>query len=371
MERGLTGRRVLLVDPREGYGSDRTWCGWSVVAHPFDADVSHRWRRWRVRAPTGSWILRQAPGLHYHRLPSDAFYRRVLARLEPHPDVELRLGVGVSQVRPGLDHVEVETSAGVLRADLVFDSRPPDLPPEAEAGERVTLLQHFEGWTVRTERDAFDPSTVTLMDFAMPQDRGIHFLYVLPFGPRHALVEPTWFGTDRLAPEDYRGALVDAVEGRLGIRGYTVVDREAGSIPMTTRSFDRQPHPRLVRIGLAGGLAKPSTGYAFQRIQSDSATLAERLLAGGLPSAPEPRPRRAAFQDRVFLSYLARAPRQAPDALVDLFRYVPPTTLARFLSDIATLPEVLRVMRHMPPVALTLETLRSVPIWLRPRVALA
>ena len=47
VERGLGGRRLLLVDPRTEYGRDRTWCFWNVVEHPFEDLVTKRWSRWR------------------------------------------------------------------------------------------------------------------------------------------------------------------------------------------------------------------------------------------------------------------------------------------------------------------------------------
>ena len=32
----LRARDVVLIDPREEYGRDRTWCFWNVVDHPFE-----------------------------------------------------------------------------------------------------------------------------------------------------------------------------------------------------------------------------------------------------------------------------------------------------------------------------------------------
>src|SRR5690606_16025772 len=124
----------------------------------------------------------------YQHLPADAFYQRCLERLEGR--AELRLGVQAGRIRERGGGVEIETSAGPIEARVVFDSR----PSPSEAAGHITLLQHFEGWHVRVERPAFDPSVATLMDFAAPQDLAIHFLYVLPYSPTEALVEATFFG---------------------------------------------------------------------------------------------------------------------------------------------------------------------------------
>ena len=39
----------------------------------------------------------------------------------------------------------------------------------------------------------FDAETVTLMDFDVPQEQGLHFMYVLPFSANEALVDRLTF----------------------------------------------------------------------------------------------------------------------------------------------------------------------------------
>ena len=41
--------RIVVVEPRTAYRRDRTWCYWRFVDHPFQAAVTRRWHRWRVR----------------------------------------------------------------------------------------------------------------------------------------------------------------------------------------------------------------------------------------------------------------------------------------------------------------------------------
>lgn len=356
--RGISGRRLLLLDPRTSYENDRTFCFWNVRPHPFEDLASHRWPRWRVRGP-GADVVRSAPGLAYLHLPAEKFYRRALERLDT-AGVELRLGAEVRAVLDEGDHVRVETDAGPLRASLAFDSRP--TAPRTRPGE-VTLLQHFEGWHVRLEEPRFDPAVATLMDLA-PEREAVQFTYVLPYSEREALVEATWFGGRPLGEDGYRPYLERYLRETLGVRGWAVLRRERGVIPMSTAEPEARPSPRVYRIGLAGGLAKPSTGYAFQAIQRFSRELAARLDAQ-LPDPPAPRSWRAATLDRIFLSYLARYPERGAEVFTALFARVEPALLVRFLSDEASGPECLRVMAALPFAPFTLETLRSARLWLR------
>lgn len=357
VERGVD-RSIVLLDPRTSYERDRTWCFFTGRPHPFEALASHRWARWRVR--DGRWIERSAPSITYQHLPADAFYQRCLARLEGR--AELRLGVQAGALRERRGGVEIETSAGPIEARVVFDSRP--MSRRAGAGE-VTLLQHFEGWHVRVERPAFDPLVATLMDFAVPQDHAIHFVYVLPYSPTEALVEATWFGGAVLDDGGYRQAIERYLRTELRLDRWAIVRRERGVIPMSTADTPIRVSERIYRIGLPGGMAKPSTGYAFQAIQRFSAELAERLAGDMLPEPPAPRDWRARSLDAIFLSYLSRYPERAPATFATLFEKVDPALLVRFLSDDASPADCLRVMSALPLAPFTLETFRATRLWLR------
>jgi lycopene beta-cyclase len=359
VERGIE-QRIVLLEPRRSYARDRTFCFWSGQRHPFEGLASHRWPRWRVRA-SGPWIVRGARGVTYEHLPADAFYAHALDRLESASRVELRLGVKAQELHEDGGGVDIETDCGRVRAGIVFDSRP---ARRHERGE-ITLLQHFEGWHVRVDRDVFDPDTATLMDFAVPRDYGIHFFYVLPYGAREALVEATWFGSRVLGDDTYRAALERYLKETLGLGEWDVIHRERGVIPMSTAAPPIRMGRRTYRIGLAGGMAKPSTGYAFRSIQRFSAEMAARLARNPRPEPPSPRAWRARALDRIFLSYLHRYPERAPDTFAALFERVDPALLVRFLGDAASASDCVQVMRALPFAPLTLETLRSAPLWLR------
>lgn len=357
VERGVD-RSIVIVDSRVRFERDRTWCSFrSGKAHPFEDLANHRWARWRVRGQR--WIERTAPGITYEHIPSDRFYDRCLAKLRG--TVDLRLGVTAGCLREEPNRVVLETSAGPVRARIAFDSRPAGRGADGE----IVLLQHFEGWHVRAERSVFDPGLATLMDFAVPQDHAIHFVYVLPYGPDEALVEATWFGGSVLDDAGYRRAIEMYLERELRIERWSVVRRERGVIPMSTAPHSVRASHRVYRIGLAGGMAKPSTGYAFRAIQRFSAAMAERLAREETPPPPEPRAWRARALDAIFLSYLNRYPERAPHTFERLFDRVEPALLVRFLSDEASAADCLRVMRTLPFAPFTLETARSARLWLR------
>ena len=359
--------RVALLDPRETLsGADRTWCFFDLVPHAFESAITHRWSRWRAR-DGGHEVIRSAPGIEYCRIPGERFYELALERLAAAGGrVEILRGVTVDKLESRGAHVDVHTDAGVLRAGLAMDSRPPSLTPTNDDGKDVHLLQHFRGRVVRSTEPVFEVDVATLMDFDVSQAHGIHFIYVLPFDAHTALVESTFF-TGRLLPDAvYETAIENWLARRHPDVTFQTISHESGVIPMTTKPFDAWPSPRIVRIGTAGGHVKPSSGYAFLAVQRFVREFAPRVVSalseGGFAEPPAARSQRTTALDTIFLSYLRSSPERAPGTFYRLFERVPPGVLARFLSDEGTLADDLTVMRTSDSPRLALEAIRATPL---------
>jgi lycopene beta-cyclase len=95
-------------------------------------------------------------------------------------------------------------------------------------------------------------------------------------------------------------------------------------------------------------MVKGSTGYGFLAIQKWSQSIAQNIAAGRYQRLPEPRSWLSTCMDRIFLSFLAEHPSQAPEVFFHLFQRVPSDRLVRFLSDKASIMDRLRVIAAMP-----------------------
>lgn len=360
------GARVLILDPRTTFPHDRTWCFFDVADHPFAEAVSHEWRRWRV-VDDHHDVVRGSDRFAYQHLASVDFYAAALERLGAAEAAEVRLGEGVRRIVDRGDHVVVTTDGGPVTARLVFDSRPSEarvFPADGAASREVNLLQHFVGWTVETKEPSFDPETATLMDFRTDQRQGIHFTYTLPFSTHRALIEDTFFSERVLDPAEYEANLRAHLERR-GVGDFAITHTERGTIPMTTSVFEARPSPRVYRIGVAGGLARPATGYAFVAIQRFSqafaAVLAETDANEGAPppAPPLPRDQGTAILDRCFLTYLDEHPHEAPRIFTQLFDRVAPDVLVPFLSETGTFADAFQVMLSLPTLPFARSMVRA------------
>lgn len=355
--------RVVVIDPRREIGGDRIWCSWAGTEHPLPRAVTRRWRRWAVRVG-GRTIERS--GIDYEQVESEAFARGALEELARAEGVAVELGIAARSIDGSESGVQVATDRGEIRARLAWDARGGGPARDLGGPLDVRWTQHFVGWVVRTERPIFDPGVALLMDFEVPQRRGPHFVYVLPYERDVALVEDTFFDD---APHDDERVYEETIRGwldRARAGGIEIVRRERGQIPMSSAPIGAREHPRVIPIGLRGGAAKPSTGYAYAFLQRQCARALE--IAGDGSIAPPEIPARGAVAlslDRIFLSYLRRHPRAGPAVFGALFERTDPGSLVRFLSETGSIRDHVRVMRGVPSLGVGLEAIRAAPLWAR------
>lgn len=312
----------------------RTWCFWETGDGPYESVVRASWSRLRVRCPDGRVAEAELGATRYKMIRSPDFAALVERRLARLP--------GLHRLTATVDRVSDDPAGGAVvhgtdasgspvrvRARWAFDSRPPRRLPAA----RSTLFQHFRGWFVRCASDAFDPSTVELMDFRTPQPaHGLSFGYVLPLGRREALVEYTEFSPAPLRREEYEQALRHYTGKVLGLDGTTVVDVEEGVIPMTDAVFPRRAGQRVFRIGTAGGATRPATGYTFAAVQRQSDAIADAWRRGRVPVPPPAHAARHRAMDAVVLRALATGRVSGARFFGELFLRNPADRLLRFLD---------------------------------------
>ena len=355
--------RLVLVDRDHGGHPHKLWSFWSeapAAALPCPMPV-RCWSRLHVAGPGWSRTSDLGP-LAYCTVHSDTFESAAMDVLRVDPNVRFVTG-SVRAVESTESEARVLLGDRTLRAPYAFQSC---LPPE-DAGPRYPIWQHFGGAVVRSERPRFDPTTFTLMNFALPQRDGPTFLYKLPFSRTEALYEHTVFSARRLPREEHRAALL-AELGRRGLGGLEIVREEYGAIPMFERRPSQRRGPRAFNLGVVGGMAKPTTGYAFLRIQQQTEHLARTWAAGRPSPLPDPAWRLRAY-DTALLDLIHRAPDQATATLQQLLQRADPRAVLRFLDERPSVSDELAILLGALPWG---PLLRSAASALRPaQVSLA
>ncbi len=336
-------RRIAVFEPRQSYPLDRVWCFWKTTMHRFSQAIGYEWGQWKVRF-NGHEVIQASSHFPYQYLPGDAFYAAALETIDRFPSADLFLQTAVTDIVENKSDVGISTNRGAFRAKVVFDGRN-DVNQLLNLG---SLLQHYTGQKIQAHRPVFDNRTVTLMDFDVSQRHGITFVYVLPFSENEALVEPTVISHLPLETDVYIKLIRDYLNDRFGLNDYEVLFQEQGVIPMTAELSPPNVPTRLIPIGTAAGMVKGSTGYGFLPIQKWSRSIAQDIAAGRHQRLPKPRSWLSTCMDRIFLSFLAEHPSEAPEVFFHLFQRVPSDRLVRFLSDRASIIDIARVIAAMP-----------------------
>ncbi|GAB2817414.1 lycopene cyclase family protein [Lentzea nigeriaca] len=329
---------VVVVDDGSTPLETRTWASWSSRPGLLDAAASRWFDKIRVHVNGRTTVLRLGS------------YRYRVVRGEDLAAVVRRYTDPLRHFTCQDGHVDGIADGGVivdgqfLRARWVFDSViGADMQPPADA------QLAFRGWRVSSERAVFDAEIPTLFDFRTPQRKGASFVYVLPEDAHHALVEHTSFvapGT----PQDeaaQREALAEYLTEVAGADDYEIEREEHAVLPLCAAPASRR-HGHVLTIGALGGLLKASTGFAYQRVQRDSAAIAESLQRHGHPFDLPVAPARFRLFDGVLLDVVTREPAQLERAFGALFRYRTAEPALRFLDEATSVPQEWQLFAGMP-----------------------
>lgn len=343
-KRASEAGRTLILEARTEYSNDRTWCFWRFAPHRFEHLVGHTWPAMTIKAE-GRTVPIDCRRTPYQMLEALPFYHAAQAMIERSSSVELALGTEVhGEPRWVPNGWQVQTSRGVVTASTVVDTRPPRSRHPSDA----TLWQSFSGQEIVFDKVVFDPGVAGLMDFAACRTDDVLFHYVLPFTPRRALVETTVFGPKPVPVVDLSSAQANAVDRLAGGARFEVLRAESGVLPMGLTALFPALGPGHSRAGLMSGAARPSTGYAFQRIQRWADAAASAIEGGRAPCGHQQDPALYQAMDRLFLRVIRGHPGRAPELFARMFGNTDPARVIRFLSDRGSLMDCALIGATLP-----------------------
>ena len=248
--------RVGIVEAGARLGGNHTW---SSFAGDVSAEqrawtqplIAHEWQDYAIRFPAHGRTI----GAGYRSATSDKLDAALRAAV---PSERLWLGLPVV----ALDRTSVTlANQRVIRATAVIDAR-----GQGPTKALDLRWQKFLGLEV----ELAEPHGLTgpiIMDATVPQVDGYRFVYTLPFGPKHLLIEDTYYSDDGdLSPPTLRAHIADYAAAQ-GWRVTRTGREEIGVLPLalggSIRRFWEEGTPGVPRIGLGAGLFNPITGYSF------------------------------------------------------------------------------------------------------------
>ena len=339
----LRDRSILIVDHDTKERNDRTWSYWSDQPTLFDGLACRTWDQLHLAGLNGELRV-PLRRYRYRTIRGSDFYDHARRELAPHPNVTWLRGK-VDSMEDGGDAARVIINHEAVTGRWVFDS----IPRRAPIDDRYHQLKlHFKGWEIETPQPAFHPRAATFLDFRTPQNGATRFFYVLPFDKRHALVEYTLFSNMPLLPREYEQAMQAYLRDVLKIDAYRLMRQEGGVIPITDQPYPRGLGGRVMAIGMRGGRIKPSTGFAFMRVQSDSAAIVQSLLKHDQPfNVPEDSARYRLY-DSMLLDIMEREPEQIQSIFAALFKRNSIEHVLSFLDEQASFARNVHMFATLP-----------------------
>ncbi|MGB0840394.1 MAG: lycopene cyclase family protein, partial [Chitinophagales bacterium] len=282
----LCNKSILILDRSSKRENDRTWCFWTKNGTIYDSIVHRRFKALEFIG-TGFSNVFDMGDWEYHWIQGIDFYRFVQKDLQKNPNIVWKYGE-INRIEDTQRGATVVLDGQVYTADYVFNSCFNEGKIKINPKKQHFIQQHFKGWVIETPKAVFNPAQFTMFDFRTPQPPDdMRFFYILPESPHKAMVEYTIFGEELMERSAYDPELKRYIKEVLGIEEYTIEEEEFGRIPMTDFPLPRKTGKHIRNLGINGGRARPSTGYAFLSIQNDVAGITQQLLQGKAPFQPE------------------------------------------------------------------------------------
>ncbi|MBP2280568.1 lycopene beta-cyclase [Psychrobacter sp. PL19] len=345
-EHNYTGT-VKVLERRSGPQNDRIWSFWHSNAVPsyIESIVSHKWSTWSLMTQQGHYLMGHS-FYQYCSVRSEHLSALAVERTSAQANIDVLFNCDVASIKAEDDGFIITTSSETLMAKQIIDTRPPALNSNHKG-----LLQCFYGEEIMLDAAIFEPSTVKLMDQLCRSALGIEFVYILPFSVNHALVEFTCFSIDIIDKETLKKRFAQIIKNIVKQHDYKVVRTEHAVLPMYLINQNRhEPHSDLIYGGIAGGAMRTATGYSFLSSQRWAKKCASALTQRTKLNAAALAPINSLYQkmDVIMLRVLRTDMKTGVTIFERMFERVKAERFARFMTEQATLLDILSVIWAMP-----------------------
>lgn len=340
----LQDKSILVIDQDHKKSNDRTWCFWEKSPGLFESIVHAKWNKLEFLSTDFKKEL-NLESYTYKMIQGIDFYNFVINYAKKFKNVSF-----VQDTISSIDNIDkkavLKTTKNRYTANYIFNSTNLFNP---KINEQNSLLQHFKGWVIKTEKPVFNSEIGRLMDFRVSQENGATFMYVLPTSTTEALVEYTLFSPRVLDKEVYTLELKKYIKEELEIDNYTLIHQESGVIPMSLAKFEQNPKLNVINIGTSGGYTKASSGYTFQFIQKNIIEIINNLVEGNNIIHPTSfKNKYYQWADRTLLDVLLSNKLTGKDVFTQMFQKVPVERILAFLGNESSFLEDLLIFKSFP-----------------------
>ena len=349
---------VRVIEAAGELGGNHTWSFFETdVSEPqarrLDALVSYRWPGYEVHF--GDRRCRLTTG--YRSITSARLRQAVHEQLPG----RIELGAHVRSVAP--DCVALDDGS-TRRAPCVLDARGGRHTPHLSIGFQKFLGQEVE---VATPHGLNVP---IVMDATVAQSDGYRFVYTLPLDSRRLLIEDTYYSNGGELPSESLRRRISDYAASKGWRIDKLIREEHGVLPIVLSGnyagLAAENAEGAPRIGLAGALFHPTTGYSLPDAVRVADLIADLLETASTLTSENVRDavrayRSSTWHRRRYYRFLNRMLLQAAEPakrhrILARFYGLDQALIERFYAGHVLDSDKLRIGLHMlmkPPIPIT------------------
>ncbi len=338
-------KTIFLIDENLKKTNDRTWCFWEKPNHDWEQIVSKKWKSALFANENSSRVLDLKP-YEYNMIRGLDFYNLVFDLIAKQENITF-VNDKIINFEDKSNGVKVICESESYSCDKLFNSIYNKVQTENQPKYAV-LQQHFVGWFIKSEQEVFNPKIATFMDFSLQQNGNTKFMYILPTSKTEALLEPTLFSHKHLKLEEYEIEIKNYAQ-KLGIKNYEIIEKEGGSIPMTSYKFWENNTKNILNIGTGGGWTKASTGFTFYHTNKKTDKLIT-FLETDSDFTKFHKMTKFWFYDLIFLDVLDKQNELGSQIFSSLLMNGNPELIFKFLNEETSFIEDLQVMLKCPKI---------------------
>lgn len=314
----------------------KTWSYWDIYDHPF-ANLENNSLDNVNCINNSNSVKLDCTKYNYKSIDSILFDDFIFNEIDISPNIDILFDSSVDDLTTEDKYIQVKSNASRFLAKEVYDSRPNNID--------TSMHQVFLGYFINPILLNSNVSP-KLMDFT--KDNEFSFYYVIPFNNSY-LVEYTFFTSSIKSADDLKTNLDSYIKDKIG--QYNLIRSEYGVIPMSPKLPEHDSLENVYKIGISSGATRASTGYTFLNIQKQSDYLVKKIKGKkSIDPLLTIKSKVLRKMDYILLGIIKNEPKKAKDIIFKMFSSNNHETIIRFLSDIPSIFDILRIIINMPKI---------------------
>ena len=333
----------LIIEGRKKYEDDRSWCFWDKRQNNNKKIISKSWKDFSVSF-SNQKVVHCSRNYSYHYIRSLDFYSHAIDSIKKSKNIDFVLNEKVKKILNRKNKFLVYTNKNNYLAKNILDTR----PKKNIFMKTPFLYQSFLGYEITIPSEKYLFRSAGLMENMRYEKDKFLFDYILPLNKNTILLEVTSFSNYKLSVEALTLLLKESLS-KNNLFTFKLKRKEYGVIPMGFIKKNALPiNKNYYYAGSLGGAVRPSSGYAFLRIQQWAKLSALSLKKNGRIIS-HPRDNVIVyFFDKIFLNVLQKNLSSAPFIFFVFLKRINTNSFIRFMTGDAKLIDYLRVIFAMP-----------------------